>query len=176
MPIELKIILLDDDVDDLDPLSDYLRIFDIENLSSTTDIDEAVAWATEDRTGKPLQGVVFVTDYHMGRFNGFDVMKMVLEINPIVMFVFISSIPTVPLLLEITTLGTGFYFLDKNEPDYYERVLRKIGKAKATIAGKMHRIIELENKRIEEEKRQKEILEAAANTLKILNRHGNTSI
>jgi DNA-binding HxlR family transcriptional regulator len=64
-------------------------------------------------------------------------MRDVVEKHTLVHFIFISAVANVALLKEIINKGYGLFFLEKDEPEFYNELVRKIHMAKKLLTKKI---------------------------------------
>lgn len=129
MIIDLSI--LDNDPLFLSIISESLVPAEVGNYRTTTDTNVFMDGISEN----PTIGIVdFYLNYGI---TAVDVLKRVKSSHPLVHFIFISSQPSVPQLMELINIGWGFHFVRKDQSDFIVKLKETIECAKNTLAEKI---------------------------------------
>src|SRR5438270_26835 len=107
--MEIKLVVLDDDKDDLSLMETYLTRFGY----------KAKYYSEVDEFEKSLDAMptIIVTDYYLGGRTGVDMMRKVKDKHPICTFIIVSSQMSVTQLIDIVNVGWGCYYINKGNGD-----------------------------------------------------------
>lgn len=77
---------------------------------------------------------VLVVDWFLDEgVRGIDVMRTIKKDRPLTQFIFVSSLASVGVLLEVVNEGWGAFFIEKDKTNFHDELVEKIRRSKSLL-------------------------------------------
>jgi DNA-binding NarL/FixJ family response regulator len=133
--MSIQKIILENDKIFLEIIKEGLEIHGVPDVEGTHDTNEFLNMITKNPT-------VAILDFYLDNITAIEVVRRIANTHPLCSYIFMSSMVSVDMLIEISNLDCRFYFVRKDKTDFLEDLSNKIRKAENVMKAKIDAILE----------------------------------